>query len=77
MGLFGATNQDISDACLGGFLISIATTAHLLLKGRITSMSSLLQSFLTFDKIFYWKMSLICSMLTTSSLFFILKPSSF
>lgn len=63
--------SDLILAFIGGLLISIATSLHLFLKGRITGMSGAFFGLLTFEKkSVHWKATLICSMIVVSSVFF-------
>ena len=45
----GMSGSDFGFALLGGFLIALATSLHLFLKGRITGMSGIFYSLITFD----------------------------
>jgi len=40
---------DIANALIGGLLIGVATTFHLLIKGRITGFSGIYYSLVTMD----------------------------
>jgi uncharacterized membrane protein YedE/YeeE len=56
---------------LGGILISISTSLHLLLKGRITGMSGIFFSLITLERAsFYWKVSTVCGMLFAVSVLY-------
>ncbi|CAD8165109.1 unnamed protein product [Paramecium octaurelia] len=63
--------KDIYLAAAGGLLIGLATSIHYLLKGRVTGFSGIFYSLITFDKnSFYWKLSLMSSVVLSSSLLF-------
>ena len=63
------SSSDAGFAILGGVLIGVSTSLHLLLKGRVTGMSGIFYSLITFDKSsFLWKTSLTSGMLFVSSL---------
>jgi uncharacterized protein len=63
---------NIGMAILGGFLIALSTSINLLLKGRITGMSGIFYSLVTFDKSsFYWKLSLVSGMLSAASILYL------
>jgi hypothetical protein len=60
-------------AVLGGFLIALSTSLNLLLKGRITGMSGIFYSLVTFDKSsYFWKTSLVSGMLCAASILYII-----
>lgn len=62
---------DILLALIGGTLISLSTTFHLLTKGRVTGMSGIFYGILSLDKsTILWKSALIASMMITSIMFF-------
>jgi hypothetical protein len=63
-------STDISFALLGGALIGIATTIHLLLKGRVTGFSGIYFSIISYDKTFIWKLSLLGAIISTSAIFY-------
>ncbi len=44
------TYADAVFGLIGGFLISFSTSFHLLLKGRVTGMSGIFYSLITYDK---------------------------
>lgn len=63
---------NIGMGILGGFLIAASTSLNLLLKGRITGMSGIFYSLVTFDKSsFYWKTSLVSGMLCAASILYL------
>lgn len=63
--------SDLILAFIGGLLISVSTSLHLYLKGRITGMSGAFFGLLSLDKkSIHWKATLICSMIVVSSVFF-------
>lgn len=65
-------DTDILLAIIGGTLISLSTTFHLLTKGRVTGMSGIFYGILTRDKkTLLWKSALIASMMMTSIMFFL------
>jgi uncharacterized membrane protein YedE/YeeE len=65
-------NPEIISAIIGGTLISLSTTIHLVTKGRVTGMSGIFYSILSFDKkTILWKSALIASMMMTSILIFL------
>lgn len=55
----------------GGLLISVATTFHLLMKGRITGMSGMLSGVIG-NEGSRWKISLLCGMGVTSCVFWLI-----
>lgn len=62
---------DISTAILGGILISLATTLHLALKGRVTGFSGILFGLLSFEgKNFHWKLSVLNGLIAVCSVLF-------
>ncbi len=61
--LLGATDFEIGMAVVGGLLISIATSFHLLVKGRVTGMSGTFYSILVGESSNYWKICLIGGMI--------------
>ena len=68
-----APTLSASDGCFamfGGFLLSLSTTFHLIMKGRVTGMSGIFYSLFTFEKeSFIWKLNLVAGMLFMSALF--------
>ena len=44
------TGSDAGFAVLGGFLISLGTSLHLLMKGRVTGMSGMFFGIIRYDK---------------------------
>jgi hypothetical protein len=59
---------DIANAIIGGLLIGVATTLHLLVKGRITGFSGIYYSLVTLDpNSFIWKLALMSSIVAVSS----------
>jgi len=53
---------------IGGLLIGIASTIHLLLKGRVTGMSGIFNGMITLDESITWKSSIFSGLLFTSSI---------
>jgi hypothetical protein len=68
--LINFNTTDIGFAILGGALIGLATTLHLLLKGRVTGFSGIFFSLITYDKTFIWKLSLLGAVISTSAIFY-------
>lgn len=62
------SQYDYGMASLGGILISLSTSFHLILKGRVTGMSGIFYGLITFND-FLWKISLALGLVWTSSLF--------
>jgi hypothetical protein len=75
MGINTATNSDIINAVIGGLLISLSTSFHLLFKGRVTGMSGMITGLLTPEKSTFWKLSLFAGMILISSIFYLI-PST-
>ena len=69
MGIY-INSTDITFAIFGGALISLATTLHLLLKGRVTGFSGIYFSLISFDKTFLWKLALLGAVMSTSAIFY-------
>jgi uncharacterized membrane protein YedE/YeeE len=62
---------DIATAILGGILISLATTIHLALKGRVTGFSGILFGLLSLEgKNFHWKLSVFNGLIAICSVIF-------
>jgi uncharacterized protein len=62
------SSSDAGMAVLGGILIGISSTIHLLMMGRVTGFSGIFYSLITFDKhSFFWKSSLISGVLFAAS----------
>lgn len=65
------SSSDVGFAIFGGILLSISTSIHLYLKGRITGMSGIFYSIVTFDaSSFYWKLCLFSGMIFMVCLFY-------
>lgn len=63
---------DTGFAIFGGFLIALSTSLHLYLKGRVTGMSGIFWSLITFElPSFIWKISLLSGSLIVSAIFFL------
>lgn len=63
------SSSDAGMAILGGLLIGIASSLHLVLLGRVTGFSGIFYSLITYDKSsFFWKLSLISGVLFSSSI---------
>ncbi|KRX04581.1 hypothetical protein PPERSA_04396 [Pseudocohnilembus persalinus] len=55
----GATYEQLLLGAVGGLLISLSSSLHLYIKGRVTGMSSILNGLLTLDKdSLHWKLSI-------------------
>jgi uncharacterized protein len=64
--------SDLILAFIGGLLISISTSLHLFMKGRITGMSGAFFGVISLEKNnLHWKACLICSMIVVSSAFYL------
>lgn len=64
-------SYNILFAVVGGVLLSVATSFHLYVKGRITGMSGIFYGLISYErKNFHWKISLVCAMIITSVIFF-------
>lgn len=59
-------NSDILNAVVGGAILSVATSAHLILKGKVTGMSGTFFNAMRMED-FNYNMSLILGLLTTST----------
>lgn len=65
------TLADIILSSMGGVFISLSTSFHLYMKGRITGFSGIFYSLITFDKSsLYWKAALVCGLLSTSAVLY-------
>ncbi|KAL4435703.1 hypothetical protein ABPG74_018254 [Tetrahymena malaccensis] len=65
------TLADIILSSFGGIAISLSTSFHLYMKGRITGFSGIFYSLISFDKSsLYWKAALICGLITTSAILY-------
>lgn len=65
------TLADIILSSLGGILISISTSFHLYMKGRVTGFSGIFYSLITLDKSsLYWKIALVCGLISTSAVLY-------
>jgi len=62
--------QDIQNAFLGGLLISLASSLHLWLKGRVTGMSGIFNGIIKFDNTFVWKLNIFCGLVFASCMAF-------
>lgn len=63
--------SDVSLAMIGGLLMGICTSLHLILKGRTTGFSGILYGIFTFDmKSLFWKIALMMGVTCMSSIFF-------
>lgn len=61
------SSQELGFAVLGGALIAISTSFHLLFKGRITGMSGIFFGLITHDqKSFAWKANFVLSTIATT-----------
>lgn len=64
-------SYNILFAVIGGALLSLATSFHLYVKGRITGMSGIFFGLISYErKNFHWKISLVCTMIIVSVIFF-------
>lgn len=64
-------SYDIGLSTLGGIIIGIATSIHMILKGRVTGFSGLLYSIISFERNnFIWKLALILSVIASSASMF-------
>lgn len=65
----GATKNGLICASIGGLLICLSSSLHLLTKGRITGMSGIMNGIITLDNsTLYWKISILLGMVFTSAL---------
>lgn len=64
---------DVGLAIIGGAIIGVSTTLHLLLRGRVTGFSGIFYSLVTFDKeSFLWKLCLIMAVILISGIMFLI-----
>jgi len=64
---------DVWLALIGGGIIGVSTTLHLLLRGRVTGFSGIFFSLVTFDKSsFLWKLCLIMAVILISGIMFLI-----
>lgn len=62
---------DVYNALIGGFLMGITTSLHLVIKGRITGFSGIFFSIFTYEKkSFFWKSGLMISLAIVSAILF-------
>lgn len=62
---------DVYLALIGGLLMGITTSFHLVVRGRVTGFSGIMFSIFTFDrKSFFWKSALMLSLAIVSTIFF-------
>ena len=62
--------ENYSNAFFGGLIVSGGICLHLLLKGRLTNLSQIINSCSTLDKDLYWRIPIFCGMVITSSIAF-------
>lgn len=60
----------MTNAFIGGVIISVATSVHLLTNGRVTGMSGIFNGVITFTD-FHWKSSFVAGLIMASSLGFL------
>lgn len=66
--------NDVENAIIGGAIIALSSSLHLLYYGRVTGLSGMFFSVTTYDKTggFHWKMSFLGGLITIPFILFIL-----
>jgi uncharacterized membrane protein YedE/YeeE len=64
----GVSSSAIYAAAAGGLLIAVASSIHLLFKGRVTGMSGIFNGLITFDNTVSWKSNILSGLVLTAGL---------